>query len=553
MIKPSFTVLRCNAAALVLLGLAAHGLAAAQEVVRVQDYRGLGNLMLRVAIAHQLCDKQGIKCEQRTIPAAPLGLQTLLAGDLEVAFGPPEVMVQAAAKGAEIRILGNGARGSLFFVVAGNPLDTPNAAKGYPAVMQDFKGKKIGVTARGTGAEFQFIDLLKGAGMSAADVTLVAVGAPNTALPALTHKQVDAVMAFEPMSGFCEVLKACRVVVDPRKGEGPAELLAVANAGSVLTVRNDYLLKKPQAVAGFVAAMKENEAFMQNPANCDAVLKVSLDTFKIEIPKGPEVVAAVLKTSLPAYRFAMDAKSVQAAADYRLASKQLEKAFDTNRLVFGKCRRCADPARSTHQGLAMLMPARPATAAATATTTAVAAVEVHDLSLSFDCVRPHGAGQRRLRPQDTWPQHGRVPRHRPADADPGGAVRFREQLPQGPVARHAPACCIGPHLCHRSRPVADGRALRRARRPDQAAAARPAAVLVPGLTTQRGVRHPRSVRGGGGGRPGGGDVVAARAHRRRCAGRPAAPALDQGAAARPALPCAVRPAVGTPGTRLEQP
>ena len=32
----------------------------------------------------------------------------------------------------------------------------------------------------------------------------------------------------------------------------------------------------------------------------------------------------------------MDAKSVQAAADYMLANKQLEKAFDTNRLVFGK-------------------------------------------------------------------------------------------------------------------------------------------------------------------------------------------------------------------------
>ena len=192
-----------TAAALALLWLAAQLPAAAQEVVRVQDYPGLGNLMLRVAIAHQLCDKQDIKCEARTIPAAPLGLQTLLAGDLEVAFGLPE-------------------------------------------------------------------------------------------------------------------------------------LLAVANAGSVLTVRNDYLLKKPQAVAGFVAAMKETEAFMQNPANYEAVLKVSLDTFKIEIPKGPEVVAAVLKTSLPAYRFAMDAKSVQAAADYMLASKQLEKAFDTNRLVFGK-------------------------------------------------------------------------------------------------------------------------------------------------------------------------------------------------------------------------
>ena len=148
----------------------------AQDTVKVQDYPGLGNMLVRVAIAQKICDKHNIKCEVRTIPAAPLGLQTLLAGDIDVAFGPPEVVIQAASKGADIKIIGNGARGSIFFVVAGNHLETPNASKGYPAVMQDLRGKKIGVTARGSGAEFQFVDLLKGAGMSTSDVTLVAVG-----------------------------------------------------------------------------------------------------------------------------------------------------------------------------------------------------------------------------------------------------------------------------------------------------------------------------------------------------------------------------------------
>ena len=309
------------------------GASMAQEVVKVQDYPGMGNMLLRVAMAHKLCEKHGIRCEQRVIPAAPLGVQTLLSGDIDVAFGPPEVMVQAANKGADLKIIGNGARTAIFFVAAGNHLETPNAAKGYPAVMQDFKGKKIGVTARGTGAEFQFVDLLKGAGMSAADVTLVAVGAPNTALPALANKQVDAVMAFEPMGGFCDVLKACRVVVDPRKGEGPPELLAVAGAGSVLAMRGELLQKKSQVAASFAAAMKDAEAFIQNPANWDATLKVALDTFKIDVPKGAEVVASVLKTSIGAYRFGVDPKSVQAAADYLVATKQLDKPFDTSKLL----------------------------------------------------------------------------------------------------------------------------------------------------------------------------------------------------------------------------
>jgi NitT/TauT family transport system substrate-binding protein len=80
--------------------------------------------------------------------------------------------------------------------------------------------------------------------------------------------------------------------------------------------------------------MKDTEAFMQNPANGDAVLKVAQDTFKIDLPKGGEVVAAVLKTTLTAYRFAMDPKAVQAAADYLLANKQLDKPLDTRRLIY---------------------------------------------------------------------------------------------------------------------------------------------------------------------------------------------------------------------------
>ena len=79
--------------------------------------------------------------------------------------------------------------------------------------------------------------------------------------------------------------------------------------------------------------MKDAEAFIQNPANWDASLKVALDTFKIDIPKGTEVVTAVLKTTLSAYRFSLDPKAVQAAADYLLATKQLDKALDTSRLL----------------------------------------------------------------------------------------------------------------------------------------------------------------------------------------------------------------------------
>ena len=217
--------------------------------------------------------------------------------------------------------------------MAGAHTETPNAAKGYPAVMADLKGKKVGVTARGSGAEFQLLDMLKGAGMSGSDVTIVPVGAPNTALPAIANKQIDAVMLFAPMDGFCSAMKVCRVIVDPRKGEGPEAITKLNGASGPMTVRGDFAQKNGAALDAFAKAMRESEAFIQNPANFAAVLKVINDTFKIEGPAGAAAVEASLRNSISGAKFSLDAKALQHAADYLHNTQQIDKKFDTSKIL----------------------------------------------------------------------------------------------------------------------------------------------------------------------------------------------------------------------------
>jgi NitT/TauT family transport system substrate-binding protein len=301
--------------------------------LRIQDYPGLGNFLVRVANANGLCEKQGLKCELKTIPAAPLGLQTLLAGDLDVAFGPPEVVVQAANKGADLKVIASGAREPIFFLMAAAGLDTPNAAKGYPALMQDFKGKRVGVTARGSGAEFQLVDMLKDAGMKPEDVTIVAVGAPNTAFPAIANKQIDALVLFTPMDGFCEVSKACRVVLDPRKGQGPADILNLRGAASVQTVKAEFAARNPKAVEAFVRVLREAETLVRNPAQFDAMLKIARDTFPISAPGGEKVLEVALRNSMPGFGADVDPKALQHAAQYLHSNKQIDKLVDTTKLL----------------------------------------------------------------------------------------------------------------------------------------------------------------------------------------------------------------------------
>ena len=306
------------------------------STLRIQDYPGIGNFLVRVANANGYCEKHGIKCELRLIPQAPLGLQTLLAGDIEVAFGPPEVLVQAVNKGADLRVVGSGARAPTFFLMAGAELATPNESRGYPGVMQDFKGKKIGVTARGSAAEFQLKTMLQGAGMKADDVTIVAVGAPNTAYPAIKNRQIDGLMLFSPMDGFCVVTKACRVVVDPRQGQGPKELLGVDGAANVQTVTADFAAANPKTLDAYKAAMADAEAFVQQADNYPAILKIAQDTFKINAPGGEQILDVALKNAARSLKFPVDPKAFQHAANYMQETGQIDKTVDTSKLLLGK-------------------------------------------------------------------------------------------------------------------------------------------------------------------------------------------------------------------------
>lgn len=88
--------------AVAAIALAAVAAAQAQPVVRFQDYPGTGNLLVRVAQAQGFCEQAGIRCELRTIPAAPLGMQTMLSGDIEVFFGPTEVAAASVARKAPV-------------------------------------------------------------------------------------------------------------------------------------------------------------------------------------------------------------------------------------------------------------------------------------------------------------------------------------------------------------------------------------------------------------------------------------------------------------------
>jgi NitT/TauT family transport system substrate-binding protein len=316
---------QCAVALVAVMGAT---LAQAQTTVRFQDYPGTGNLLVRVAQDQGFCQQAGIRCELRAIPAAPLGMQTMLSGDIEVYFGPTEVAVAAVARKAPISIIAAGFTDPVFFVAAGAKTELATEKEGYPGVVKSFKGKKIGVTQRGSGAEFQVIDMLVDAGLTANDVTFVAVGAPDTAFPALTRGQVDLIMTFSPTDGMCEVLKACRVVVDPRKGQGPASLLATRGGSGSMAVKTEWAAANPQTVAAIRRALELSEAFIANPANFDKTLEVLRKTFALQLPNAEQIAEVALRNTIGNFKARGTVPAMQAVADAMTENKLLPVKVD---------------------------------------------------------------------------------------------------------------------------------------------------------------------------------------------------------------------------------
>lgn len=310
------------------------GAAQAATTLKIQDYPGTGNLLVRVAQAKGFCAAQGLECELKTIPAAPLGLQTMLAGDIDIAYGPTEVAAASAARKAPIKVIAAGFVDPVFFLVAGAKTQLALEGQGYPAIMKSVKSMKIGVTQRGSGAEFQVVDMLKDAGLSPNDVTFVAVGAPNTAFPALTKGQVDLIMTFSPSDGMCSVLQACRVVVDPRKGEGPTSMLATRGGAGVMLVKSAWAEAHAADINAFRKALAQAEAYVQDPKNFDEVLGVLKATFGLQLPKADLIAEAVLRAGVNTFRAQGKATAMQAVADGMTANKLLPVKVDMAALLW---------------------------------------------------------------------------------------------------------------------------------------------------------------------------------------------------------------------------
>jgi NitT/TauT family transport system substrate-binding protein len=338
----SFTFL-CAASAIVLA--ANSGQAGAEtprangETVSIQHYAGTtGNMHAIIAKEKGFCEKYNFKCEIRAINSTSLGLQALVGKTIDIAQGGADLVGAAVVAGADVVIVGTSLPANVLSISVRNDVPMPHRDKGYPGIMDDFRGKRIGVSARGSSSEKYFNVMLKDAGLRPEDVTYVAVGAPSTTYTALAvGKQIDAAIMIQPLKQLCQFNKTCETVIDMTTGEGPKSLEATTGANIMFAARKEMVESNPKLMEAFYAAMTDAAAWFNEPKNFDELVKIYTPMISFgEMAGADEMRRNWIKNVIPAYSKDLKVKvsALQELMDLSLENRIIDVKVDAKRVLW---------------------------------------------------------------------------------------------------------------------------------------------------------------------------------------------------------------------------
>jgi NitT/TauT family transport system substrate-binding protein len=241
--------------------------------VKVQEWTGdIINLVPWVAESQGIFRKHCVAVKLVPLVSGPGSYAGMVSGTIDFANGAPDGIMRSRVQGVDLRLTGNMYTAHWSTLVGTNSLQLPHGPQGYPAIMQDLVGKKIGVTVLGGSTEAYMRSSFEGAGLSGSSATFVAVGGVATAVPALKNNVVDAAMMFGTGPNLAEALGAGKIILDLRKPQvGPPVLLALRGATLSWAAYGPFIEKNPEAVAAFTAANNEAISWILNPANRNEV------------------------------------------------------------------------------------------------------------------------------------------------------------------------------------------------------------------------------------------------------------------------------------------
>lgn len=235
------------------------------------------NLMEEVAVRQGFFKKNGLDVKMATGASGSELVSGLLSESAQIGVLTPSATAPLTAQGECFRFLTSGTRAS-YNIIARPDLVLEHKDEGWPGSIQDLKGKKIGINARGSAMEYMVNAVLKAGGLKPSDVTYVAVGGTATSISALRERQVDMMLEQPPTQHLMKPHEYQVAVTMFGNDQNPIDELPASYSGTTC----DYAEENPEQITAFCSALKQAYEFANDPANRDKMIKVLRDSLKLD-------------------------------------------------------------------------------------------------------------------------------------------------------------------------------------------------------------------------------------------------------------------------------
>jgi NitT/TauT family transport system substrate-binding protein len=217
--------------------------------------------------------REGVKADFVKFATGPALAAAVVSGSVDVAYGASSVSFDLAKQSPKLVVLGDFAEYVNWEILVAKDKATSSVSAGFPANVRSLKGLKIGVTALGGVVNKFVIALLQSAGVSPSDVTLIATGASNTAIPAMKNGRVDALAAVvSPQDLARQNVKSVLVVDAGIKGNaGPAMTNVL---GVIDTTSRSFMQHHAATLNNYCKAMIAAVDWAKAPANLGAASQI---------------------------------------------------------------------------------------------------------------------------------------------------------------------------------------------------------------------------------------------------------------------------------------
>src|ERR1051325_8586976 len=233
--------------------------ASAQKAWRHAVIEAKSDAGFAMMVTRGFAEKQGLKLDIMQIKADQIGLKALLAGELDSYEGGPGGAIVAAARGADVKILGCHWPRLVHGLFAREPVSK----------VEDLRGKNVAISSPGALPDLLIRAVLEKSGIAINEVKFANMGSDTDRYKALTVGVVDAAIV------STEYLP----IAPPNVKLLAAGREALPNFMRVCMITSGKTLaEKPDEVTRFLAA--EMSALRHAAANRDAEVKLTFEVTK---------------------------------------------------------------------------------------------------------------------------------------------------------------------------------------------------------------------------------------------------------------------------------